>query len=86
MTALITFILTYKFKSKVQLINLALLVFLCIFYSFSYYYIENIEFSLFLSIVLYVFSMHGNYVRFIILTISIFLPIIISLVNASFKN
>jgi hypothetical protein len=82
----LTLIFSYKLLSKLKLINLGFLVFLCIFYSFCYFYIDNIDFSLFLSIVLYVFSMHGNYIRFIYLIVASFVVMTLSFINSNFTN
>jgi hypothetical protein len=83
---MVTLIFTFKLQSWLKLINLGFLVFLCIFYTFCYYYIDNIEFSLFLSMVLFVFSMHGNYIRSICLTVICFMVLTLSFINTNFAS
>ena len=68
-----------------QLINIAFLVFLCVFYSFCFYYIDNIEFSMFFSIAIYAYAVRGIYVRFVILLVACVLAMNVSLVNSNFE-
>jgi len=84
--ASLTLLFAYKLQNKVQLINIAFLVFLCVFYSFCYYYIDNIEFSMFFSIVIYTYSLRGIYVRFVILLVACVLAMNVSLVKSNFDS
>lgn len=79
-----TLVLSYKMKNSLQLINLASLVFLCFFYTFCYYYIDNIEFSFFMVVVLYTYSLYGTYVRLIVSISVVFLVLHINILNANF--
>ena len=80
----ITLLLTYKYQSFLYSANLYFLIFLCLFYSFCYFYIDNIEFSLFLGISMYVFSMHGTFLRLIYLLMICFISMTLSLLNSNF--
>lgn len=82
----ITLLLTYKYQSFLYITNLVFLVFMCVFYSFCYYYIDNIEFSMFLTISLFVISMHGTYLRLIYIIVIGFLAMTLSLMNSNFAN
>ena len=82
--ACITLLLTYKYQTFLYTVNLCFLIFLCVFYSFCYFYIDNIEFSLFLTISIYVFSMHGTYLRLIYLLMLGFISMTLSLLNSNF--
>jgi hypothetical protein len=84
--ALFSLIASYKFKKYMPHVNLSFFVFLCTYYSFCYFSIENVEFSLFTLILLYIFSLHGTYVRLIILVASCFLIMHINIVNSNFKR
>ena len=83
--ASVTLFFGYKLQNKVQLINNAFLVFLCVFYSFCYYYIDNIEFSMFFSIAIYAYAVRGIYVRFVILLVACVLAMNVSLVKSNFE-
>lgn len=84
--ALISMVVSYRMKQRIQIINLVSIVLLCVFYIFFYYYIDNIEFSLFMTVTLYMFSMHGIFVRLIIGMVMIFLIMHINIVSANFKR
>ena len=83
---LITLFLTYKWRARLQLVNIVLITFLCIFYSFSYYYIDIIEFSFSMTVITYLFSLRGIYFRFCILVTSFFIILDINLIYSNFNK
>lgn len=62
-------LLYYMQKNRITIHNLILLSIVCVFYSFCYFYIEMLEFSLFMSVVVYVMMMRGTYVLMIMLLV-----------------
>lgn len=81
---LVTLATSYRLQKLMQIINLALMIFLCVFYSFCYYFIENVEFSIFMVIFLYVYSLHGTYIRLIMAIAVCFLIMHMSFLNSNF--
>lgn len=67
--AIIVLIATYKLKSKVEYINFALSFFFVTFYSFSYYTNVNLDFSLYMPVILYMYLLNGTYFRLMILLV-----------------
>lgn len=57
---------------------------LSIFYCICYYYIDFIEFSLFINIAIFIYSFNGGYIRWTIFISTCFCILSINLVNAFF--
>ena len=81
-----TLFFTWKWKHLLKLVNISLLIVLCFLYSFCFYLMDNIEFSLFLNITIYIFSMHGVYIRMISILALSFYVLYINLINTYFKK